>query len=78
MTNALHPTIPTSLNSDHAFATLIRGALAHMFPINSIRLACDDNGSFIICEDDAGRDWSLCVYRDGTGGRAPKCESASQ
>jgi hypothetical protein len=69
MPHPMHQTIPAGLGDDPAFATLIRGALGHVFPLNSCRLARDASGSFIVCEDDAGREWSLVIFRDGTGGR---------
>jgi hypothetical protein len=69
MSHSMQSSIPANLQGDRAFAALIRDALAHMFPLNACRLADDDSGCFIICEDDAGRDWSLAIYRDGAGGR---------
>jgi hypothetical protein len=69
MPKPIQVSIPAELDGDHAFAALIRDALAHVSPINAWRIAFDDNGSFIIGEDDAGRDWSLAIYRDGSGGR---------
>ncbi len=70
MSNPIHPTIPAKLGGDMAFASLIRDTLGHMFPVNSIRLAADDSGTWIICENDEGGEWSLAVYRGDKGGRA--------
>lgn len=41
---------------------LIRDALGHMFPINSVRIVADDE---IAIEDNAGDDWQIIVREPG-------------
>jgi hypothetical protein len=60
---AIHPTLPAQSQSD--FMTAIRNALGHMFPLNAVRI--DSAADAIVIEDDDGREWSLIVYRGGTG-----------
>jgi hypothetical protein len=41
---------------------VIRDALGHMFPVNSVRIVSDDE---IAIEDNAGEDWQIIVREPG-------------
>lgn len=56
----LHPTFSPADTGEAV--DVIRAALGHMFPLNSVRIVSGDE---IAIEDDEGNDWQLIVKEPG-------------